>query len=222
MRAASGKQERDLPADAATTANDQRDLPAELALRRHALQLRLLERPVLDAERLGSWQRDVIVKALEFLLRPPRLRQRERSVCRNRGGTIAPVALRTLGSNRIEPGLALFERRRAGHHMDGVDEELRGDPRFTFVSAEAEHTERRNHDDRRVRIPQGGGVSLRAGCVVRRIRFTITADPFDEPLLKPGGVFTLGIPGYEHRADPGPQEMVRTTRAHPAEVGSPE
>jgi hypothetical protein len=62
-----GEQERDLPADAAAAADDERDLPAELALGRHALQLRLFERPVFDAERFASRQRDVVVEALERL-----------------------------------------------------------------------------------------------------------------------------------------------------------
>ena len=132
VRPAPGEEERDLPADAAAAADDERDLPAELALGRHPLQLRLLERPVFDAERFASRQRDVVVEALERrrLLRPPRLRQ------------------------RLKRGIALFERRGAGHHVNGVDEELRRDPRFTLVLAEAEHAERRDHDDRRVRVAQ--------------------------------------------------------------------
>jgi hypothetical protein len=64
--------QRDLAPDAAAAADDHDDLAAELLLGRHALELRLLERPVLDAERLGARQRHVIVEALEVLrlLRP--------------------------------------------------------------------------------------------------------------------------------------------------------
>ena len=60
--AALGDLERDLAADAAAAADDDDDLPAELLLGRHPLQLGLLERPVLDAERLGPRQRDVVVE----------------------------------------------------------------------------------------------------------------------------------------------------------------
>ena len=112
VRAALRQQQRDLPADAAATADDERDLAAELALRRHPLELRLFERPVLDAERLGSRQRDVIVKAREL-------------------ASPAPAASRL--RHDVGRAAVAFERLRAGHHVNRVDEELRRDPRFTFV-----------------------------------------------------------------------------------------
>ncbi len=62
VRAAAGELERDFAADAAAAADDHRDLPAELLLGRHPLQLGLLERPVLDAERFRPRQRDVVVE----------------------------------------------------------------------------------------------------------------------------------------------------------------
>jgi hypothetical protein len=40
--------------------------------------------------------------------------------------------------------------------VNRVDEELRRDPRFALVFAEAEDPERRNHDDRRVRVAERG------------------------------------------------------------------
>src|SRR5262245_23269198 len=83
---------------AASAGDYQRDLAAELSLGRHPLQLRFLERPVLDAERFGARQRDVVVEAAELrrLLRPPRLRQRT-------GCSRGP-----------------FQRVGSGHHVDRV------------------------------------------------------------------------------------------------------
>ena len=134
MRAEPRQQQRDLAADPAPAADNQRDLPAEFTLRRHPLQLRFLERPVLDAKRFAPRQRDVVVKALE----PLRLLRRAR--------------LRKHGSGA---GIVL-ERRRAGHHVDGVREELRRDSRLALVFAEAVDAKPRNDDHRRVRVAQRG------------------------------------------------------------------
>ena len=65
VRAAPGELQDHVPADSAAAADDQGDLPAEFTLGRHPLELGLLERPVLDAERLAPRQRDVIVEARE-------------------------------------------------------------------------------------------------------------------------------------------------------------
>ena len=51
-------------ADAAARADDDDDLPREFLFRRHALQLRFLEQPVFDVERLLLRQRDVLVDRL--------------------------------------------------------------------------------------------------------------------------------------------------------------
>src|SRR5207253_349 len=51
-----------VPADAAPGADDEDDLAAEFLLGRHPSQLRVLERPVLDAERLAPWKRDVVME----------------------------------------------------------------------------------------------------------------------------------------------------------------
>ncbi len=53
-----------LLADAAAGADDDDDLAGEFLFRRHALQLRLLEEPVLDVERLLLRQGDVFVDRL--------------------------------------------------------------------------------------------------------------------------------------------------------------
>ena len=132
MRALSGELQRDLAADAAAAADDEHDLPAEFLLRRHALKLRLFERPVLDAERLRAGQRDVVVERLELrvLLGPPRL----------------PVGL----------GVAalVFERVGARHDVNGVDEELGRDARLALVLREPEQPEAGDQDDRRIRAAQ--------------------------------------------------------------------
>ena len=121
-------------ADAAAAADDNHDLAAELLFRRHALQLGFLERPVLDPERLRPRQGDVVVEALEVLrlLGTTDLRQ-----CPSRTALIV-------------------QRIRAGHHVDGVDEELGRDPRLALVLAEPEQPEARDDDDRRVRVAQCG------------------------------------------------------------------
>ena len=66
VRAFPREQQRHLAADAAAAADDQHDLAAELGLGGHPLQLRLFERPVLDAERFRSRQRDVVVELFEL------------------------------------------------------------------------------------------------------------------------------------------------------------
>ena len=86
-RASCSATSRPMPLPPPTTSDNP---AAELALGRHPLQLGFLQRPVLDAERLGARQRDVIVKARELgcLFRAPRLRQR----VRRRGGSSSAVA----------------------------------------------------------------------------------------------------------------------------------
>jgi hypothetical protein len=124
MAAARRDLKRHLASDPAPASHHDGDLAAELLFGRHALKLGFLERPVLDPERLGPRQCDVIVKALEIprLLGTPDLRQHS-------------------------TGARLFlERVGARHHVDGVDEELRRDTRFALVFAESEQPEAR-HDD---------------------------------------------------------------------------
>ena len=61
------KQESGFPAHTARPANDEKDLPAELGFRRHALQLRLFQRPVFDAEGLRPRKGDIVVELAELL-----------------------------------------------------------------------------------------------------------------------------------------------------------
>ena len=109
------QQQSHLPANAAASADHKHNLAAELRLGRHALKLRLLERPVLDTERLRARKSDVIVKALELgrLLGAARLRQRVLY-------------------------LAVFQRDGARHHVDRIDKELRCNTSFFLVLSEPE------------------------------------------------------------------------------------
>ena len=72
------QQQGDFAADSAGAADDQRDLAAELCLGGHALQLGFFERPILDAERLRSGKRHIVMELGELLrlLGVPGLRQR--------------------------------------------------------------------------------------------------------------------------------------------------
>ena len=94
------------------------DLTAELCFSRHALQLGLFEGPILNPECFGAGQGHVVVKVRELLrlFRTPCLRQRMSDV-------------------------AVLQGVRSCHHMDGVDEELGGDPRLFLVFAKAEEAE---------------------------------------------------------------------------------
>ncbi len=64
MRAFLDEPVRGFLADAAAGADDDDDLAREFLFRRHALQLRFLEQPVFDVERLLLRQRDVFVDRL--------------------------------------------------------------------------------------------------------------------------------------------------------------
>src|SRR5690606_36003800 len=102
-----GQAQHDLAPDPAARTENDGNAPAEGLLRRHPLEFGLLERPVLDAERLGTRKRDVVVQTREVgsLLLAPRLRQ---------GTGWRLVALEGGG---------------ATHDVDRVDEELRRDAR---------------------------------------------------------------------------------------------
>ncbi len=60
VAAAPGNLQRDLASDTAAAADDHGDSATQLPLRRHALELRLFERPVLDPESLQPRQRDIV------------------------------------------------------------------------------------------------------------------------------------------------------------------
>ena len=134
-----------------------------------------------------------------------------------RRGLLRPARLR----QRVRRDLALVERRGPRHDVNGVDEELRRNPRFTLVFAEAEDAERRDDHHGRVRVAQQRRTGLRARPVVGHVLVAVAADVFGDALLQPREVFARGIPGHEHRTDPGPQEVIGTTGAHLAELGAP-
>src|SRR6185295_19630811 len=118
-----------LSADAIATADHQSDLAAEFRFGRHALKLGFLQRPVFDLECLAARQRDVVVKLLETLglLRTPRVRQ-------------------WMGH------FAVLQSVRAGHDVDGVDEEFRGNARFLLVLSKAEQADAWNDDYRGIGV----------------------------------------------------------------------
>ena len=120
MRAFTCQKQGHLAADSASTADDEHDLAAELRFRRHALQLGLFERPVLDAESFRTRQRYIVSVACEFLrrLRSPRLRV---GVCR----------------------FTFFQRIRARHHVNRIDEKFGCDASFLLVLAETEKPQTR-------------------------------------------------------------------------------
>ena len=151
--------QRHLAADAAGAADDDHHLARELLLRRHPLQLGFLERPVLDPERFQPRQRDVVAEDLEFLrlLLAPDLRHRTRIA-----------------------GAGVFQRVGSLHHVDGVDEELRRDPRLALVLAEPEQPETRNDHDRRVAVAQRRRRRIRERLVVGRVVLPVAGDPFGD------------------------------------------
>ena len=60
----------------------------------------------------------------------------------------------------------VFERSGAGHHVDGVEEELGRNARFFLIPAEAEEADARDDDDRRVRVAQLRRIGRRKRVVV--------------------------------------------------------
>ena len=131
MRALAGEEKSDFPSNAAGAADNQSDLAAELRFRGHALEFGFFESPIFDAESFGARKSDVIVKVRELpgLLGAASLRQR-------------------MGD------FAVFESVGAGHHVNGVDEELCGDARFFFVFAKAEESDSGNNHYGRIGIAE--------------------------------------------------------------------
>jgi hypothetical protein len=162
------------------------------------LKLRFLQRPVLDPECLEPRQPDVVVKRLELLrlLGAPDLRQRPRRAFS-------------------------FQRSRALHHMDGVDEELRRDARFALVLAEAEQAKTGNHDDRGIAVAQRRRRRLCECLVIRCVVCTVLHDALVDAEAKRRDIFLCGIPGDEHRRDARAEEMIRTARPQFAELLRP-
>ena len=137
MCSSSAQQQGNFAADSAGAADDEGDLAAEFCFGRHALELRFFERPVFDAECFRARKRDIVVELRELLrlLRVTRLRQRMRD--------------RTF-----------FERIRACHHVDGVDEELGCDACFFLVLAESKKAESRHDDDGWIGVAKLGGIAV--------------------------------------------------------------
>ena len=91
---------------------------------------------------------------------------------------------------RRRPGLGvgILERVRARHHVDGVDEELRGDARFALVLAEPEQPDAGDHHHRGVRITQRRRVLLGVRLVVLLVVLAVG----DEPLADLYGRLPIG------------------------------
>ena len=198
MGAAFREQQRDLAADAARAADHDDDLAAEFPFGRHPLQLGFFERPVFDAEGLRPRQRDVVPEVLEL----PRL----------------------LGAARLRhrSGLAVgvLERVRTRHHVDGVDEELRGDPRFALVLAEPEQPEAGDDHDRRIGVAQRRRVRLGVRLVVRLVVLAVVDEPLADLLLQ-RRESRLRLPGDVQRRDAGAKEVIGTAGAQLAELLRP-
>ncbi len=67
--------------------------------------------------------------------------------------------LRLLGVTGLRQWMrnfSIFQGVRAGHNVNGIDEELGRDPRFFLILAEAEQAQARNDDDGRIGIAQLG------------------------------------------------------------------
>ena len=103
MRAFAREQKRHLASYAAAAADDHHDLAAELRLGGHALQLRFFERPVLDAERFGARQRDVVVELLELsgLLGAASLGQRTRRLAWVSSAVAPAITLMAFRKNSV-------------------------------------------------------------------------------------------------------------------------
>ena len=129
MSAFSSEQQCRFSTDSAGSADNQDDLAAELRFGRHALQLGLFQRPIFDAERLVSRECNVIVEMRELfrLLRSSRLRQRMLRV-----GVFRRTVLKGI---------------RAGHHTNGIGEELCCDSCFLLILAESKKADAGNNDN---------------------------------------------------------------------------
>ena len=109
------------------------------------------------------------------------------------------------------------ERVRARHDVNRVDEELRGDPRFPLVLAEAEEAEPGNDDDRGIRIAQRRRIRERMRFVVGGVVLTILHQPLGDARLERRERVGRGVKRHVQRRDARAQEMIGTARAHLAE-----
>src|SRR5262249_17921063 len=116
-----------LASDPASAADDGDDSAAEFRLGWHSSELGFFERPVLDPKRFTSRQRDVVVALLESV------------------GATGVSSLRKPGDRGT-----IFQRVRALHHMQRVDEKFGRDACFFLGLAEAKQAQTRNDDNRRV------------------------------------------------------------------------
>ena len=113
---------------------------------------------------------------------------------------------------------AVFEGVGAGHHVDGVDEELRGDASFFFVLAEAEESDAGDYHYGRIGVAQLGRIGSGPLFVV----FLVVGAIFDNLRLNAGlessEILFRGIPIEKQRADAGAQEMIGATGADSAQL----
>ena len=197
VRAALREHEGDFAADAAAAADNEDDFAAELGLGGHALQLGFFKRPVFDLEGFGTGQGHVVVGGGEVL----RL-----------------LRMASLGERAGD--LAIFESGRAGHDVDGVDEELGGDAGFLLILAEAEDAEAGDDDDGGVGVAELGRIGESPVVVIGGVFGAVGDGLFGDALFQDGEAFG-GLPVDEQGADAGAEEVVRAGGAEAAEFFGP-
>src|ERR1700687_4903714 len=171
---------------------------AELGIFGHAAKLGFFESPILDAECLAQWKRDVIMKTKEVRSRRrcPPLRQRR----------IRAVTLK---------------RRCASHHMDGIDEEFSDHASFFRSLAKRKKPHAGNDDHRRIRVAhcRRGGFSLLA--IIVRVIGAIFFGRCAKALLERCKRICFGIITNKQRLNARAQEMIRAACAEFRQFRSP-
>src|SRR5438477_5447477 len=188
MSALPRKQQSHFTTDSTGSSNDESDLAAEFCFRRHALQFGFFERPVLDAECLGSGKRHVVMELSELL-------------------RLFGVA----GLRKRMRNFSIFESIRTGHHVNGIDEELGCDSRFLLILAKTEQAQAGDDNDGGIGISQLWRIT---GCP-RVVIFLVGGSIFDsldlDARLQNAAIIFCRIPRKKEWADPRSQKMIGTT-----------
>ncbi len=167
---------------------------AELFLSGLAADLRLFERPVLDAEGFAGRKRDVVVVHSE-------------EVGRDAGG----------GLRNSIAGLAVAKSARALHDADGIRVELAGDTGLSLILAEREHADAGDQNDGWAGVALLGRFGQRVLRVVLGVLGAIGLERGVDERGEFGGLVGW-VPVDEQRADLGADEVVRAAGAEVCEL----
>ncbi len=117
----------------------------------------------------------------------------------------------------LRQALIFGDRRRAAHHVDGVDVKFAGDAGRRLVAGKGQHADARHQEDHRIGVAHGRRIVVLAGVVIARI---VGAVVFQRLVEAGNDCIDIGLCRIEiddQRADLGAQEVVRAAGAERTE-----